>query len=90
MKKLEKLPKLTTDKQAEAWLAKADLTNYDLSGFVPAADFWNRVEAQRKDTSISLRMSKDLLALAQAKAKKLKMPTQRFMRLAIEKAAQGG
>ena len=90
MKKLEKLPKLTTDKQAEAWLAKADLTDYDLSGFVPAADFWNRVETQRKDTSISLRMSKDLLALAQAKAKKLKMPTQRFMRLAIEKAAQGG
>lgn len=34
-KKLKKLPRLTTDKQAEDFVDTVDLSEYDLSGFKP-------------------------------------------------------
>jgi predicted DNA binding CopG/RHH family protein len=50
--KLKKIPSFKSDRAAEAFVAKADLSEYDLSGgeFV-------RFEMKHKDKSINLRLS---------------------------------
>ena len=84
----KKLPKLKTDAAAEAFVEKADLSDYDFSDMKPM-----RFELRRKDTSISLRLSEPLLEAVRVNAKREGIPYQRFIRLAIERAVdskQGG
>ncbi|ACF44598.1 BrnA antitoxin family protein [Pelodictyon phaeoclathratiforme] len=79
----KKFPDFKTDDEAEAFVESADLSEYDFSGMVPM-----RFELKRKDTSISLRLPEELLNEVRMNAKRLGIPYQRFMRLAIERAVK--
>ncbi|NVO16975.1 MAG: hypothetical protein HXX10_23360 [Rhodoplanes sp.] len=84
-KKLQKLPTLKTDAEAEAFVAGADLTDYDLSDMVPM-----RFEMKPKDKSVNLRLPEALLKAVQQQAKRVGVPYQRFIRMALERALQQG
>ncbi len=79
----KKFPDFKTDDEAEAFVESADLSEYDFSGMVPM-----RFELKRKDKSISLRLPEELLDEVRLNAKRVGIPYQRFMRLAIERAVQ--
>ena len=78
-------PRLTTDEEAERFVAEADLTEYDFSKMTPV-----RFELRRKDKSVSLRLSDALLAAVKHAAEQRGIPYQRFMRQAIEQAVEPG
>jgi predicted DNA binding CopG/RHH family protein len=75
-----KVPRLRTDKQAEAFLAK-DLSRLDFSQFKPA-----RFEFEKKDEQINMRVPKPLLDAVKARAKARGIPYTRFIREALEQA----
>ncbi len=81
----KKLPVLTTDAEAEAFVDTADLSEYDLSEMVPM-----RFELKRKDKSVNLRLPKPLLEAVRKRAALAGIPYQRFIRMAIEQALQRG
>ncbi len=81
----KRFPDFKTDDEAEAFVETADLSEYDFSGMVPV-----RFELKRKDTSISLRLPEELLDAVRISAKRVGIPYQRFMRLAIERAVNPG
>ena len=76
----KKIPKLKTDKQAEAFLAQ-DLSNLDFSQFKPT-----RFEFEKKDEQINMRVPKPLLAAVKARAKARGVPYTRFIRETLEQA----
>lgn len=76
----KKVPRLKTDKQAEAFLAR-DLSNLDFSQFKPA-----RFEFEKKDEQINMRVPKPLLAAVKARAKARGIPYTRFIRETLERA----
>lgn len=53
----EPLPRLTSDADAETFVAEADLSEFDLSSMKPV-----RFELRRKEKQLNLRVNKDLLA----------------------------
>jgi predicted DNA binding CopG/RHH family protein len=77
----KQLPKLTSDKDAEAFVAEADLTEYDLSSLTPV-----RFEFQTKGQRITMRLSEALLDAIKEEAKRSGIPYQRFIRQALEEA----
>lgn len=77
----EKLPKLRSDREAEDFVATADLTKFDLSGFKPV-----QFEFAPKAARINMRLSSDLLKAIKSRAAKQGVPYQRFIRQALEKA----
>jgi predicted DNA binding CopG/RHH family protein len=79
----KKLPTLTSDEEAEAFVANADLTEYDLSEMVPM-----RFELKPKDKSVNLRLPEQLLEAVRSRAARAGIPYQRFIRLALERALQ--
>jgi predicted DNA binding CopG/RHH family protein len=81
----KKLPVLTTDAEAEAFVDTADLSEYDLSEMVPM-----RFELKRKDKSVNLRLPEQLLEAVRKRAESAGMPYQRFIRMALERALQQG
>jgi len=82
--KKKQFPDFKSDAEAEAFVATADLSDYDFSDMKPM-----RFELRAKDTSISLRMPEKLLDAVRAQAKRAGMPYQRFIRLLIEQGLQG-
>jgi predicted DNA binding CopG/RHH family protein len=76
----KKVPRLKTDKEAEAFLAQ-DLSNLDFSQFKPA-----RFEFEKKDEQINMRVSRPLLAALKARAKARGIPYTRFIRETLERA----
>ena len=80
---LKKLPTFRSDREAEQFVDKADLTQYDLSGgeFV-------RFELKPKDKSINLRLPSLLLEAVRKRAKRAGLPYQRFIRMALEEAVR--
>lgn len=76
----KKVPRLKTDKQAEAFLGQ-DLSNLDFSQFKPA-----RFEFEKKDEQINMRVPKPLLAAVKARAKARGIPYTRFIREILERA----
>ena len=76
----KKVPRLRTDKQAEAFLAQ-DLSNLDFSQFKPV-----RFEFEKKDEQINMRVPKPLLAAVKARAKARGIPYTRFIRETLEQA----
>jgi len=76
----KKVPRLRTDKQAEAFLAQ-DLSNLDFSQFKPA-----RFEFEKKEEQINMRVPKPLLAAVKARAKARGIPYTRFIRETLEHA----
>jgi predicted DNA binding CopG/RHH family protein len=79
----KKLPKLSSDKEAEAFVAKSDLTDYDLSGMRMV-----RFEFQPKSERVNMRLPRPLLDAVKAAAAKAGVPYQRFIRQALESAVQ--
>jgi predicted DNA binding CopG/RHH family protein len=77
----KKLPKLSSNKAAEDFVASADLTHYDLSGMVPV-----RFEFKPKTERVNMRLSKELLESVKKRAAKAGVSYQRFIRLALERA----
>jgi predicted DNA binding CopG/RHH family protein len=78
-----KLPKLRSDREAEAFVAKGDLTDYDLSGMRVM-----RFEFQPKSERVNMRLPKPLLEAVKASAAKAGVPYQRFIRQTLEMAVQ--
>jgi predicted DNA binding CopG/RHH family protein len=79
----KKLPELKTDKEAEEFVAKSDLTEYDLSSMRTV-----RFEFQPKSERVNMRLPKPLLDAVKASAAKAGIPYQRFIRQALEAALQ--
>jgi predicted DNA binding CopG/RHH family protein len=79
----KKLPTLASDEEAEAFVANADLSEYDLSGMVPM-----RFELKPKDKSVNLRLPEELLKAVRSRATRAGIPYQRFIRMALERALQ--
>ena len=79
----KKLPKLQTDEEAEAFVANADLTEYDLSGFRSIL-----FEFQPKSERVNMRLSKTLLDAVKASAAKAGVPYQHFIRQVLEAAVR--
>lgn len=77
----KKLPKLRTDKQAEDFVAKSDLTQYDLSGMKTV-----QFEFAPKAARINMRLPEDLLKAVRSTASRRGVPYQRFIRQALEQA----
>lgn len=74
------LPDLKSDAEAEAFLSRVNLTEYDLSTFKPI-----QFEFQAKSKSVTMRLPDALLDALKAKAAQLGLPYQRLIRLAIER-----
>jgi predicted DNA binding CopG/RHH family protein len=79
----KKLPRLRSDKEAEEFVDKADLTQYDLSGMRPI-----RFEFQPKSERVNMRLPRQLLDAVRSSAAKAGVPYQRFIRQALEEAVQ--
>jgi predicted DNA binding CopG/RHH family protein len=79
----KKLPDLKTDNDAETFIDTADLTQYDLSTLVPM-----QFEFQRKERSITLRLSNPLFEAIKQEATRSHIPYQRFIRQTLENAVQ--
>ncbi len=76
-----KIPTFRSDRQAEEFVAAADLSKYDLSGAQLV-----RFELKRKDKSINLRLSEELLTAIRREARHAGLPYQRFIRMTLERA----
>ncbi len=73
------IPTLRTDEKAENFVAKADLSDYDLSsGQVVRFDMWS------KDKAVSLRLPQS--SRMRFAERPSASPYQRFIRMAIESA----
>ncbi len=77
----KKIPPFNTDEEAEAFVAMADLSAYDLSGGQPV-----RFEFERKAARINMRVPEALLEAVKKKAAVRGIPYQRFIREALEHA----
>jgi len=75
------IPTFETDKEAEEFVATADLSQYDLSGGQVM-----RFELKPKNASVNLRLPEQLLEAVRRRAKRLGVPYQRFIRMALERA----
>lgn len=79
----KKLPRFKSDKAAEKFVEKSDLTDYDLSSMRPI-----RFEFQPKGERVNMRLPRQLLEAVRASAAQAGVPYQRFIRQALEDAVQ--
>lgn len=84
MSRAKKIPALTTDDAAERFVAEADLTAFDLSGFKPA-----QFEFEKKAAQINMRVPKPLLEAVKTKAQARGMPFTRYIRMLMERDVAG-
>lgn len=77
--KRKPMPSLRSDAAAERFAAGADLTQYDLSGFVPM-----RFEIEPKAAALNMRLPGALLDAVKAKAKAKGVPYTRYVRMLLE------
>jgi len=77
------LPRFRSDKEAEHFVEKADLTEYDLSAMRPI-----RFEFQAKTERVNMRLPPQLLEAVRASASKAGIPYQRFIRQVLEDAVR--
>ena len=76
-----RLPHLTTDEAAEAFLEDADLSTNDLSAMT-----LHSFEFAPKSRQVNLRFPEPLLAAVKARAASTGMSYQKFIRLTLEAA----
>ena len=79
----KKLPRFRGDREAEEFVDKADLTEYDLSEMQRF-----RFEFQPKSERVNMRLPRQLLDAVRSSAAKAGVPYQRFIRQALEEAVQ--
>ena len=77
---MKKVPKLKSDKEAEAFLDR-DLSALDFSQFRPV-----RFEFEKKTARVNMRLPQTLLDAVKKRAISRKVPYQRFIREALERA----
>lgn len=77
----KKIPTFKSDREAEAFVGTADLTEYDLSRAKPV-----RFEFEKKGARVNMRMPEPLLNALKSRAKERGIPYQRFIREALEEA----
>jgi predicted DNA binding CopG/RHH family protein len=77
----KKIPAFKSTRAAAAFVDKADLSQYDLSGAQTV-----RFEMKRKDKSINLRLPEELYDAVRQRASHAGLPYQRFIRLTLENA----
>jgi len=70
---------LRSDAEAERFVAQADLSKYDLSGFKPM-----RFEIAPKEAALNMRLPGALLEAVKAKAKAKGVPYARYIRMLLE------
>jgi len=73
------MPSLRSDEEAEEFVANADLSQYDLSGFKPM-----RFEIARKGAALNMRIPSALLEAVKAKAASKGVPYARYVRMLLE------
>lgn len=83
-KKLKNIPKFRSDKEAENFVANADLTQYDLSEFKPV-----KFEFSPKSAKLNMRISEGLLAQIKSMAKEKGVPYTRYVREVLESHISG-
>ena len=76
-------PRFKSDREAEKFVEKADLTEYDLSGMRPI-----HFEFQPNSERVKMRLPRQLLEAVRASASRAGVPYQRFIRQALEDAVQ--
>jgi predicted DNA binding CopG/RHH family protein len=77
---MRKVPRLRSDKEAEDFLDQ-DLSDLDFSQFKPV-----RFEFERKTARINMRLPQTLLDAVKKRATARRIPYQRFIREALERA----
>lgn len=77
----KRIPTFRSDREAEDFVEKANLAEYDLSGAKIV-----RFEMKPKDKTVNLRLPGQLLDAVRKRAKRAGIPYQRFIRLALERA----
>jgi predicted DNA binding CopG/RHH family protein len=77
----KKIPAFKSDRDAEAFVDTADLSEYDLSGAKPV-----KFEFQKKGARVNMRMPEPLLKAVKNHARARGIPYQRFIREALEEA----
>jgi predicted DNA binding CopG/RHH family protein len=77
----KKLPRLTSDAEAESFIDNADLTTFDLSTMREL-----HFEFGPKTERVNMRLPKALLDAVKAHAARQHIPYQRFIRAILEKA----
>ncbi|MGH9327888.1 MAG: CopG family antitoxin [Terriglobia bacterium] len=77
----KKIPTFKNDKEAEAFVETADLTEYDLSGARSV-----RFEFAKKIARVNMRMPEPLLKAVKSRANARGIPYQRFIREVLEDA----
>jgi len=77
----KKIPTFKSDREAEAFVDTADLTEYDLSGAKPV-----RFEFEKKEARVNMRLPLLLLEAVKQSARARGIPYQRFIREALEQA----
>lgn len=77
----KKLPRLRNDREAEQFVAKSNLAEYDLSEMKTV-----RFEFQPKGERVNMRLPRQLLDAVRSSAEKAGVPYQRFIRQVLEEA----
>ena len=77
----KQIPSFKSDAAAERFVARADLTQYDLSGLKPM-----QFEFEKKTAQLNMRLPKPLLDAVKVRARQRGIPYTRFLR---ELIAQG-
>ncbi len=78
-----KVPRMRTDEEAEAFL-ETDLSNLDYSQFKPVT-----FEFLPKTEKVNLRIPMNLLTAIKQRAKRAKVPYQRYIRHVLERDLRG-
>lgn len=79
----KKIPSFRSDKEAEDFVEKADLSKYDLSGATPM-----HFELEKKEARVNMRLPSSLLEAVKARAKARGIPYQRLIREALERSVE--
>jgi predicted DNA binding CopG/RHH family protein len=75
----KKLPRITTDEEAEAFLAE-DLSEYDFSQFKRV-----HFEFEKKEAQVNMRVPQPLLDAVKDRAKARGIPYTRYIRMLMER-----
>ena len=78
------MPSLKSDADSEHFVATADLSQFNLSGFKPM-----RFEFEPKAAALNMRLPQNLLDAVKLKAKARGMPYTRYVRLLLESDVAG-
>lgn len=81
----KRMPSLRSDREAEDFVAQADLSEYDLSGFRPA-----HFEIEPKSAALNMRLSEALLDAIKSKAAARGVPYTRYVRMLLEQDVARG